>query len=66
MENNMQAMAFNYSEKSREFRKKYFSRQITYQEYQQFMDEYINFMKLYFKGIDIDEVISLVKELKKL
>ena len=62
----MQAKAERYSEQSKEFRKKYLSGEITYEEYNQFMNEYINFMKTYFHGINIDEVISLVKELKKI
>ncbi|MBD5142189.1 MAG: hypothetical protein HDT22_01065 [Ruminococcus sp.] len=54
-----------YSKQSKEFRKKYLSGEITYQQLQQFMNEYINFMKLYFKDIDLDEVIAFVKELAK-
>ncbi|MDE6708779.1 MAG: hypothetical protein K2K06_12190 [Oscillospiraceae bacterium] len=61
----MQAKADYYSNQSREFRKKYLSGEITYQQLQQFMNEYINFMKLYFKDIDLDEVIAFVKELAK-
>ena len=42
----MQAKAERYSNQSKEFRKKYLSGEITYQQLQQFIDEYINFMKL--------------------